>query len=135
MSATIEQRRVGGGAYREEPENYLTSDYGIMSWLLTTDHKRIGLLYMISVTVFFFIGGAAATLGPAVGVIVLGLIGLAAGPLARALQLPFERFDTAVAALLLVFVLAFGGQGVLPWALGHLRREAPQPRRFSRRTR
>jgi branched-chain amino acid transport system ATP-binding protein/branched-chain amino acid transport system permease protein len=75
------------------------------------------------------LGGAAATLGPAVGVIVLGLIGLAAGPLARALQLPFERFDTAVAALLLVFVLAFGGQGVLPWALRWLRREPPPERR------
>jgi branched-chain amino acid transport system permease protein len=78
------------------------------------------------------LGGAAATLGPAVGVIVLGLIGLAAGPLARALQLPFERFDTAVAALLLVFVLAFGGQGVLPWALDRLRREVPPQRRPAR---
>ena len=75
------------------------------------------------------LGGAAATLGPAAGVIVLGLIELAAGPLARALQLPFERFDTAVAALLLVFVLAFGGQGVLPWALRRLRPETQPPRR------
>jgi branched-chain amino acid transport system permease protein len=75
------------------------------------------------------LGGAAATLGPAAGVIVLGLIGLASGPLARALQLPLERFDAAVAALLLVFVLAFGGQGVLPWALRRLRREQPPQRR------
>ncbi len=69
------------------------------------------------------LGGAAATLGPAVGVALLGLIGLVSGPLARLLQLPLERFDAAVAALLLVFVLAFGGQGLLPWALGYLRRE------------
>ena len=75
------------------------------------------------------LGGAAATLGPATGVVVLGLISLASGPLARALQLPLERFDTAVAALLLVFVLAFGGQGVLPWALRWLRREPPPQRR------
>jgi branched-chain amino acid transport system permease protein len=68
------------------------------------------------------LGGAAATLGPAVGVALLGLIGLVSGPLARLLQLPLERFDTAVAALLLVFVLAFGGQGLLPWALCYLRR-------------
>ena len=74
------------------------------------------------------LGGAAATLGPAVGVIVLGLLSLASGPLARALQLPLERFDAAVAALLLVFVLAFGGQGVLPWALRRLRPEAPPKR-------
>jgi branched-chain amino acid transport system ATP-binding protein/branched-chain amino acid transport system permease protein len=74
------------------------------------------------------LGGAAATLGPAVGVIVLGLLSLASGPLARALQLPLERFDAAVAALLLVFVLAFGGQGVLPWAFRRLRTE-PSPKR------
>ena len=32
------------------------------SWLLTTDHKRIAILYMISITVFFFLGGSAAAL-------------------------------------------------------------------------
>jgi cytochrome c oxidase subunit I len=42
--------------------NYLNSDFGIRSWLLTTDHKRIALLYLISVTFFFFIGGAFAVL-------------------------------------------------------------------------
>ena len=31
-------------------------------WLLTKDHKRIAILYMISVTFFFFIGGMFATL-------------------------------------------------------------------------
>ncbi len=40
--------------------NYL-SDHSVRSWLLTTDHKRIGLLYMVSITLFFLIGGAAAT--------------------------------------------------------------------------
>ncbi len=43
-------------------EHYLNVDYGIRSWLLTTDHKRIAILYMISVTVMFFIGGFFATL-------------------------------------------------------------------------
>jgi branched-chain amino acid transport system permease protein len=69
------------------------------------------------------LGGAAATLGPAVGVALLGLIGLISGPLARTLQLPLERFDTAVAAVLLVFVLALGGRGVLPWVLSRVRGE------------
>ncbi|MBV8608203.1 MAG: cytochrome c oxidase subunit I [Singulisphaera sp.] len=41
--------------------NYLNVAYGLRSWLLTTDHKRIAILYMLSVTFFFFIGGAAAT--------------------------------------------------------------------------
>src|ERR1041385_5628617 len=40
--------------------NYLNADYGIKSWLLTKDHKRIGILYLISVTFFFAIGGAYA---------------------------------------------------------------------------
>jgi cytochrome c oxidase subunit 1 len=43
-------------------EHYLNANYGLTSWLLTTDHKRIALLYLISITFFFFIGGAAATL-------------------------------------------------------------------------
>lgn len=41
---------------------YLNVDHSLKSWLLTTDHKRIGLLYLISITVFFAIGGLAATL-------------------------------------------------------------------------
>jgi cytochrome c oxidase subunit 1 len=44
------------------PVNYLNAKYGIRSWLLTTDHKRIGLLYLVSITFMFFVGGAAATL-------------------------------------------------------------------------
>jgi cytochrome c oxidase subunit 1 len=40
-----------------ERENYLNSNYGIKSWLLTTDHKRIALLYLISITAMFWIGG------------------------------------------------------------------------------
>jgi cytochrome c oxidase subunit 1 len=42
--------------------NYLNVSYGIKSWLLTTDHKRIALLYLASITFFFFVGGAAAVL-------------------------------------------------------------------------
>jgi cytochrome c oxidase subunit 1 len=43
-------------------EHYLNVDYGIRSWLFTTDHKRIAWLYLLSVTFFFFIGGIFATL-------------------------------------------------------------------------
>ena len=51
-------------ALRAEPrqENYLTAGYTVKSWLLTRDHKRIAILYMVALTFFFFIGGAAATL-------------------------------------------------------------------------
>lgn len=44
-----------------EPD-YLTTETTVGSWLLTTDHKRIGILYMLSITLFFLVGGAAATL-------------------------------------------------------------------------
>jgi cytochrome c oxidase subunit I len=46
----------------EPRPNYLNSQHGIRSWLLTTDHKRIALLYLASVTGFFFIGGLFAML-------------------------------------------------------------------------
>ena len=42
--------------------SYLTDGFTLRSWLLTTDHKRIALLYLGSITFFFFIGGIAAAL-------------------------------------------------------------------------
>jgi cytochrome c oxidase subunit I len=45
-----------------DQENYLNANYGIKSWLLTTDHKRIALLYVASITAFFSLGGFFALL-------------------------------------------------------------------------
>jgi cytochrome c oxidase subunit I len=42
--------------------NYLNDEYGVLSWLLTKDHKRIAILYLFSVTVFFIVGGLIAFL-------------------------------------------------------------------------
>ena len=42
--------------------HYLNDGFGIKSWLLTRDHKRIALLYLAAITLFFFIGGAFAVL-------------------------------------------------------------------------
>ncbi len=42
--------------------NYLNVDYGIKSWLLTQDHKRIAILYLVSISFFFAIGGLMAAL-------------------------------------------------------------------------
>ena len=47
---------------QKRTRNYLDINYSVRSWLLTTDHKRIALLYLVSITFFFFIGGVAATL-------------------------------------------------------------------------
>jgi cytochrome c oxidase subunit 1 len=43
-------------------EHYLNADYSVRSWLLTTDHKRIALLYLVSITAFFALGGMMAVL-------------------------------------------------------------------------
>src|SRR5262245_46125820 len=46
----------------DETLNYLTNGKTVKSWLLTLDHKRIGLLYLFSISFFFAIGGIYATL-------------------------------------------------------------------------
>lgn len=45
-----------------EEKNYLNNGHSIASWLLTTDHKRIAILYLISVSIFFAVGAVAAGL-------------------------------------------------------------------------
>ena len=45
-----------------QAENYLNCSYGIRSWLLTLDHKRIGILYLVTITLFFALGGIFASL-------------------------------------------------------------------------
>lgn len=47
---------------RAERASYLRAGHTLGSWFFTTDHKRIAILYLISVTLFFFVGGAAAAL-------------------------------------------------------------------------
>ena len=42
--------------------HYLNNGYDLKSWLLTKDHKRIAILYLISISVFFAIGGLFAGL-------------------------------------------------------------------------
>jgi hypothetical protein len=43
-------------------KHYLNDNYGIRSWLLTKDHERIAILYLISITFLFFLGGLFAAL-------------------------------------------------------------------------
>jgi len=42
--------------------NYLEEGFSLWSWLSSIDHKRIAILYTISITLFFFVGGVAASL-------------------------------------------------------------------------
>src|SRR5438128_9717875 len=43
-------------------EHYLNVRFGVKSWLLTLDHKRIAILYVVVITLMFFLGGLAATI-------------------------------------------------------------------------
>src|ERR1700683_718496 len=43
-------------------ETYLNTRHTVLSWLLTKDHKRIAVLYMISITIMFAVGGTAAVI-------------------------------------------------------------------------
>ncbi len=45
-----------------ERPNYLNVDYSWKSWLFTTDHKRIALLYLFSITAMFIVGAIFAAL-------------------------------------------------------------------------
>jgi cytochrome c oxidase subunit I len=36
--------------------SYLTDGSTLRSWLLTTDHKRIAILFFGTITIFFFVG-------------------------------------------------------------------------------
>jgi cytochrome c oxidase subunit I len=42
--------------------SYLSEGHSVASWLLTQDHKRIAILYLVSITLFFFVGGLFAVL-------------------------------------------------------------------------
>ena len=42
--------------------NYLTHSRGIRSWLFTLDHKRIGIMYLVSILTSFLLGGVFALL-------------------------------------------------------------------------
>jgi cytochrome c oxidase subunit 1 len=52
----------GTAAVAEPPIDYINAAYSVRSWLLTVDHKRIGLLYLVSITGAFFLGGLFAVL-------------------------------------------------------------------------
>ena len=62
MSSTLIAEMPGQEPPAEERLNYLNVDHSVKSWLLTVDHKRIAILYLISITLMFFVGGFFAVL-------------------------------------------------------------------------
>jgi cytochrome c oxidase subunit 1 len=60
MSTTTHDAPVEDDVHHEEDTNYLNHESGIWSWLTTKDHKRIGVLYCISLAAVFFAAGVLA---------------------------------------------------------------------------
>jgi cytochrome c oxidase subunit 1 len=59
MSSVVIENDVAASSGHAEP-SYLTAKKGIMSWLVTVDHKRIGIMYLVAVLTFFLAGGLLA---------------------------------------------------------------------------
>jgi branched-chain amino acid transport system permease protein len=68
------------------------------------------------------VGGAASALGPTAGVLLLGALSLLGGGLADLTGADNVRFSPMLAALLLLAVLAAGGDGIVPAIVRRLRR-------------
>ena len=62
MTASRTAARAGGGDFPAAGDNYLTHARGIGSWLVTLDHKRIGVMYLVSILAAFLLGGIFAIL-------------------------------------------------------------------------
>jgi cytochrome c oxidase subunit 1 len=62
MSAVASKPVLHGGAAipSDEKDNYLTHTGGFLSWAMTLDHKRIGLMYLAGVSASFLLGGILA---------------------------------------------------------------------------
>jgi cytochrome c oxidase subunit 1 len=60
--ATTVDTHVDAHAGHEHHPSYLTAKKGLKSWVTTLDHKRIGVMYLISLMVMFFVAGVFALL-------------------------------------------------------------------------
>ncbi|MFZ1935392.1 MAG: cbb3-type cytochrome c oxidase subunit I [Thermoguttaceae bacterium] len=62
MNAEPSSALAAAGLADSPPKNFFNASYSVTSWLLTTDHKRIAILYLIPITLMFFLGGLAITI-------------------------------------------------------------------------
>jgi branched-chain amino acid transport system permease protein len=93
------------------------------------DASDYGPFLSFRLFVAVLIGGVASALGPAVGVAALAVVTGLAGVLSALEGVARERFDPMLAALLLLAVLALGGDGIVPAVLQRLRRGIERPER------
>ena len=106
-------------AKSHEPDNYLTHSRGISSWIFTLDHKRIGVMYLVSVLVAFFLGGLFAMLIRTQLLAPSGLLfhktELVNGP--QIVYKPYNQMFTLHGAVMIFLVLIPG----IPGGLGQFR--------------
>jgi branched-chain amino acid transport system permease protein len=95
---------------------------------IVADPTAYGPLLSFELLVAVLVGGAAAALGPSAGVLVLGLIALAAKAFGGIAAVSGTRFQPMLEALLLLAVLTTGGNALVPWTLAAARRFRPTRR-------
>jgi ABC-type branched-subunit amino acid transport system ATPase component/ABC-type branched-subunit amino acid transport system permease subunit len=100
---------------------------------IVADPTAYGPLLSFELLVAVLVGGAAVAFGPSAGVIVLGLIALAARGLGALAPLSGSRFEPMLEALLLLAVLTTGGSALVPATLDVLRRFGLSPKKPRRR--
>ena len=62
MATTLDPRLIDHPTGHQVEDNYITHSRGLMSWLVTLDHKRIGMMYLAGVCSAFLLGGVFALL-------------------------------------------------------------------------
>ncbi len=105
-SAGRTHRRIGTDMSHNIGTNYLTDYKGIWSWLYTLDHKRIGIMYLATTMLFFFVGGVFALL--------IRLELLSPGPTIMNAATYNKMFTLHGAIMIFLFIIP-----VIPAALGN----------------
>jgi len=97
-----------------ERDNYLTHTRGFLSWAFTLDHKRIGIMYLVSILFAFLLGGLAA--------LAVRTELIAPGPTIMSADAYNKMFTLHGAAMVFLFIIpgipAALGNFVLPLMLG-----------------
>ena len=101
---------------------------------IVADPTAYGPLLSFELLVAVLVGGAAAALGPSAGVVVLGMIALAARALGALAGVSGSRFQPMLEALLLLAVLTTGGSALVPAVSTAARRFLPRRRSRARPT-
>ena len=95
-------------------DNYLTAGRGVLSWIFTLDHKRIGVMYLVAILTSFFLGGVFALL--------LRTELLTPGPTIMSADAYNKMFTLHGAVMIFLFIIpgipATLGNFVLPLMLG-----------------